>query len=182
MWLIDASGVCKVLLENLAINWRSSSIKLLELEKPLEETHWLAVVKRYVSVPCDPLKLVTSCRESWVFQDCKISATAEIYCNMQLLVILQSGYVHLSTWAIRLQYDHILWGQLRVPFFYSGHHLQRTQDKCENETHVVGSHITFLWSYLSATNREDKNARYDKQGERWMIGDCYQVTIPLLNM
>jgi hypothetical protein len=28
-----------------------------QLEKPLEETHWLAVVKRYVSVPCDPLKL-----------------------------------------------------------------------------------------------------------------------------
>jgi len=56
------------------------------------------------------------------------------------------------------------------------------RDKCENETHVVGSHITFLWSYLSATNREDKNARYDKQGEWWIIGDCYQVTIPLLNM
>jgi hypothetical protein len=28
-----------------------------QLEKPLEETHWLAVVKRYGSVPCDPLKL-----------------------------------------------------------------------------------------------------------------------------
>jgi hypothetical protein len=35
-----------------------------QLENLLEETHWLAVVKRYVSVPCDPLKLVTSCRES----------------------------------------------------------------------------------------------------------------------
>jgi hypothetical protein len=35
-----------------------------ELEKPLEETNWLAVVKRYVSVPCDPLKLLMSSRES----------------------------------------------------------------------------------------------------------------------
>lgn len=98
-----------------------------QLEKPLEETNWLAVVKRYVSVPCDPLKLVMSSRESWVFQDWKISAKNEAYCNLQLLVILQSGYGHLSTWAIRLQYDHILCRQLRVPFFYSGHHLQRSQ-------------------------------------------------------
>jgi hypothetical protein len=39
----------------------SSSRSLGELEyqfeKPLEETYWLAVVKRYISVPCDPLKL-----------------------------------------------------------------------------------------------------------------------------
>ncbi len=190
MWLIEASGVCKVLLETSAINWRSSSIKLLEFIKiswRIGVSIWEAT-GRNILASCGQEVHISTLRSFEAVENLECFRIAKFLQKMKSTAICNSlsysslGMVTFPPERSTCSMTTFSGDNWEFHSFIQGINCRDHRDKCENQTHVVGSHITFLWSYLSATNREDKNARYDKQGEWWIIGDCYQVTIPLLNI
>lgn len=190
MWPIEASGVCKVLLETSATNWRSSSIKLLEFIK----ISWRICISigeatgRNTLASCGQEVRISTLRSFEAVDNLECFRIAKFLQQMKSTAICNSlsysslGMVTFPPEWSTCSMTTFSGDNWEFHSFIQGINCRDHRDKCENETHVVGSHITFLWSYLSATNREDKNTRYDKQVEWWIIGDCYQVTIRLLNM